>query len=71
MAQQPEPTDQPESDTTAPELDTEGHSFVNAEYANSAVRDRKREEARIVRDESRRHELKKPGRSLRSRLLGR
>jgi hypothetical protein len=71
MTQEPRPTDQPESDTAAPELDTEGHSLLNAEFANSVVRDRQREDARIVRDEARRHELKKPGRTVRSRLLGR
>jgi hypothetical protein len=71
MTEAPRPIEHPEGETGAPELDTEGHSLLNGEYANSVIRDRQREDARFVRDEARRHELKKPGRSLRSRLLGR
>jgi len=71
MPQDPRPSDHPETENETPELDTEGHSLLNAEFANSVVRDRQREDAQIVRDEARRHDLKKPGRSLRSRLLGR
>ena len=71
MPEHDKPIDQPESETAAPELDTEGHSFVNAEYVHTVVRDQQREASRIVRDEAYRRELKKPSRSLRSRLLGR
>jgi len=71
MAHEPQPTEDPTAQTDAPELDTEGHSFSNVELSNSAIRDRRREDDRLVLDAARRRELKKPARSLRSRLLGR
>jgi hypothetical protein len=71
MTHEPESTDAPQAQTDASELDTEGHSFSNAELMNSAIRDRRRDDDRIVLDASRRRELKKPTRSLRSRLFGR
>jgi len=77
MTQAPKPTEHPgapehpEADGGAPELDTEGHSLLNAEFANAVVRDRQRDAARNARDAARRRELNKPSRSLRSRLLGR
>ena len=54
-----------------PELDTEGHSLLGAEFANALDRDRRRDTERNARDEANRRELRKPSRSLRSRLLGR
>ena len=53
------------------ELDTEGHSLFPAEFAGAVARDRQREVAQNARDEARRRELRKPGRSLRDRLFGR
>jgi hypothetical protein len=71
MTQEHKPTGHSDAEAGALELDTEGHSVLNAEFANAVVRDRQRDDARHARDEAHRHELKKPGRSLRSRLLGR
>jgi len=71
MTQAYEPTEDPEAETGAPELDTEGHSLLSVEFANAVARDRQRDAERNARDEARRREFKKPRRSLRSRLLGR
>lgn len=71
MTHEPEPTEDPQAQTDATEPDTEGHSFQTVEYSNSAIRDRRREDDRYALDAARRRELKKPTRSLRSRLLGR
>jgi hypothetical protein len=71
MTHEAESTEDPQAQVDAPELDTEGHSFSNAELSNSAIRDRRRDDDRIALEASRRRELKKPTRSLRSRLLGR
>jgi hypothetical protein len=71
MTQTDKPTELPETEAGAPALDTEGHSLLNAEFANTVVRDRQRDAERNARDEARRRELKKPSRSLRDRLLGR
>jgi hypothetical protein len=71
MTQTHEPTDSQEPGTLTSVLDTEGHFLPNAEYAGAVMRDRQRDDARSARDEARRRELKKPARSLRSRLFGR
>ena len=68
MTQPDKPIEHPEA---GPELDTEGHSLLDAEFANALDRDRRRDTERNARDEAHRRELKKLSRSLRSRLLGR
>jgi len=61
----------PDAPIEESELDTEGHSLSNAEFLNSTMRDRQREDAQISRDASHRRELKQPDKSLRDRLLRR
>jgi hypothetical protein len=71
MTHEPEPTEDRQAPTDAGELDTEGHSLANGEFFDSVIRDRRRDDDRLVLDAARRRELKKPTRSLRNRLLGR
>jgi hypothetical protein len=71
MTQVPEPTEDRTAQTGALELDTEGHSLSNGEFTNAVLRDRRREDERYALEAARGRELKKPGRSLRRRLLGR
>jgi hypothetical protein len=67
------PTPQPDdhAGATDPELDTEGHSLLGAQLADTMNRERVREVDREALAAARRRELPRTNRSLRSRLLGR
>jgi hypothetical protein len=73
MTQEPRSSEYPEAETAASDTDTdtEGHSLLYAELAKTVIRDRQRDEARNALNESRRREVSKPARSLRSRILHR
>lgn len=71
MTQPDTATERGANETGALELDTEGHSLLNAEYARTVERDRRRDTERNARDQAHVRELKKPSRSLRDRLFGR
>ncbi len=71
MPQPDQPTELPGDGLTESELDTEGHSLSNAEFLNSTMRDRKREDAQLSRDAGHRRELKRSENSLRRRLFRR
>ncbi len=67
------PTPQPDDEAGAQpqDLDTEGHSLLGAQLADSMNRERVREVDREVLAAARRRQVAKPTRSLRDRLLGR